>query len=69
MPRVVFNLNRELYRELEAAAAESREMTYHAEQWAADCVASALASRRLSKVRIPVTPLDALERKPVLHEE
>ncbi len=65
MQAVTITLPDVLFAELKTAAAEAREMTFGPERWAAEAIESALAARRARRVRLPITPADALARRPV----
>jgi len=54
-----------LYTELQEVSAEVKDLTYSPACWAAEAVEAALASRRLPRVRIPITPLDVFQRKAI----
>jgi hypothetical protein len=52
MQQVVINLNDELFAELKSVSSDVLELCYSPEKWATEAVESALATRRLPRVRI-----------------
>jgi hypothetical protein len=48
--KITFDLSDGFYAELRAASAEALEIGFRPEDWAQECVQSALASRRLPRV-------------------
>ena len=64
MRRITVTLSDEQYKELQSLAAGVREMTFKPEHWAAEAIEAALASRRLRRVRIAITEVEALGRNP-----
>jgi len=51
MQRVTVNLSDELFAELQSVSEDVLEMCYSPEKWATEAVESALATRRLPRVR------------------
>jgi hypothetical protein len=52
MAQVTIKLSDEMYAELESAAADVHELGFTPERWAEEAVESALASRRLPRVKL-----------------
>lgn len=50
--QVIIKLSDEMYAELQSVSEDVLEMCYSAERWATEAVESALASRRLPRVRV-----------------
>ncbi|HET9741751.1 MAG TPA: hypothetical protein VFQ00_03285 [Terriglobales bacterium] len=68
MRQIMITLPDALYGELEAVAASTEEFCYSPERWAQEVVENELASRRLPRVRMPMTKAEALQRQPVAAE-
>jgi hypothetical protein len=65
MRAVTINLPDALFAELETASSNVHEFGFTPERFAQEAVESALASRRLPRVRLPITADAALARSPI----
>ena len=61
MQQVTIKLSDELYSELQRVSEDVLEMCYSPERWATEAVESALASRRLPRVRAYEKPIQSSE--------
>ncbi len=69
MRHITIALPETLFAELITAAAEAKELCFGPAQFAAECIMSELASRRLPRVRVPITAAEAFGRKPLQYPE